>query len=116
MLLNLVHPLTPNLTSLLSPTPAPRLRCEVAEALRSMSLRAACHPALRAASVPQHAQHLLASTVPTWTELRASAKKILQVSVCVFCVGVGGRWVDGGVRWVPCFCRHHFCLMLFVST
>ncbi|GAB4818349.1 hypothetical protein N2152v2_005395 [Parachlorella kessleri] len=55
-----------------------RIKCEVAEALRSISMRATHHPALRTAGVPQHAQHILASTVPTWTELRAAAKRILQ--------------------------------------
>ena len=31
-----------------------------------------------AAGVARHAQHVLSSTVPTWTELRAASKKILQ--------------------------------------
>lgn len=43
-----------------------------------MSLRSGHHAALRAAGVAQQAQRTLASDAPTWTELRAAARRLLQ--------------------------------------
>jgi hypothetical protein len=56
------------------------VRCEVAGLLRSLSMRHRHHAALRAAPGLLSCLHsLLLPGAPGWTELKAAAKKVLQV-------------------------------------